>query len=140
MVRKMGRDVVRSTEVVQLGGKASVREAARLMREHNVGSVLIMDEGRLDGIMTVADITYRVLAEDRDPDATTLKEVMTPGPDTLGPDNTALDGLRLMQDGGYRHLPVVEGDAVLGVVSRRDFFGTEKARLDEETNLWERIG
>ena len=45
-----------------------------------------------------------------------------------------------MQDGGYRHLPVVEEGRVLGVVSRRDFHGSEKARLDDENALWERIG
>jgi CBS domain-containing protein len=44
-----------------------------------------------------------------------------------------------MQDGGYRHLPVVDGGLVLGVVSRRDFYGVEKLRLDDETALWERI-
>ena len=44
-----------------------------------------------------------------------------------------------MQDGGFRHLPVVDSGRVVGIVSRRDFFGEEKARLDEETNLWERL-
>ena len=64
---------------------------------------------------------------------------MTPDPDTVSPDNTAIEALRMMQDGGYRHLPVVEDGTVLGVASRRDFHGDEKARLEEETGLWERI-
>jgi CBS domain-containing protein len=84
-------------------------------------------------------MTYRVVAEGRDPDKTSAREVMTPDPDTVSPDTTAIDALRLMQDGGYRHLPVVDGRSVLCVVSRRDFFGVEKARLDDETALWERI-
>jgi len=138
-MRKMGRDVVRSKEVVHLNGDTSVHEAARLIREHNIGSVLVMDGERLDGIVTVADMAYRVVAEGLDPDKTILAEVMTANPDTISRDSAAIEALRMMQDGGYRHLPVVDGDKVIGVVSRRDFFGTEEARLDEETNLWERI-
>lgn len=139
MMRKMGRDVVRSKEVVGLKGGTSVHEAARLIREHNIGSVLVMDGERLEGIVTVADMAYRVVAEGLDPDKTSLAEVMTANPDTISRDSAAIEALRMMQDGGYRHLPVVDGDKVIGVVSRRDFFGTEEARLDEETNLWERI-
>lgn len=138
-MRKMGRDVVRSKEVVHLKGDTSVHEAARVIREHNIGSVLVMDGERLDGIVTVADMAYRVVAEGLDPDKTILAEVMTANPDTISRDSAAIEALRMMQDGGYRHLPVVDGDKVIGVVSRRDFFGTEEARLDEETNLWERI-
>jgi CBS-domain-containing membrane protein len=44
-----------------------------------------------------------------------------------------------MQDGGYRHLPVIDGERLVGIVSRRDFGGEEKARLDAETKLWERV-
>ncbi len=64
---------------------------------------------------------------------------MNPDPDTVSSDTTAIDALRLMQDGGYRHLPVVDGGRVLGVVSRRDFYGVDESRLDDETTLWERI-
>jgi len=124
---------------VSLEGQATARQAAMLMREHNVGAVPIVEDGVLEGILTVNDMSYRVIAEGRDPDKTCVKEVMTPDPDTVGPDTTAIDALRLMQDGGYRHLPVVDGGRVLGLVSRRDFYGVEKSRLDDETALWERI-
>jgi CBS domain-containing protein len=81
----------------------------------------------------------RVVAEGRDPDSTTLAEVMTANPDTIAPQATAIDALRRMQDGGYRHLPVVERGRLVGIVSRRDFFGMEKARLDDESGFWEKI-
>jgi CBS domain-containing protein len=109
------------------------------MRKHNVGAVLIMEDEALKGIITVNDMTYRVIAEGLNPDKTLLGEVMTPDPDTVSSDTTAIEALRLMQDGDYRHLPVVDGGRVLGLVSRRDFHGVEKARLDDETALWERI-
>ena len=140
MRRKIIPDVLHDPKVVHLGGEATARQAARVMRDHHVGTVLVMESGVLKGILTVADMTYRIVAEGRDPDATLLSEVMTPDPDTIGPAATAIEALRMMRDGGYRHLPVVEGGTVLGVVSRRDFHGQDKARLEEEIALWEHMG
>ena len=80
-----------------------------------------------------------MLAENRDPARTTLAEAMTPKPETVGPRAKAIEALRLMQDCGARHLPVVDGARVIGVVSRGDFRGLEQARLDDETELWERL-
>ncbi len=139
MPRRIIPDVIRERQVVCVEEQATVRETAELMRKHNVGAVLIIEAEALKGILTVNDMTYRVVAEGRDPDKTFVNEVMTSDPDTVGPDTTAIDTLRLMQDGGYRHLPVVDGGHVLGVVSRRDFYGVEKSRLDDETALWEHI-
>jgi len=139
MLRKIIPSVIHDQEVVHMTRKATVRQAARLMHKNNVGSVLIMERNVLKGIVTVADMTYRVVGEGRNPDETHLDEIMTPDPDTIGAGSTAIEALRMMQDGGYRHLPVVEDGTVLGVASRRDFHGDEKARLDEETGLWERI-
>jgi CBS domain-containing protein len=64
---------------------------------------------------------------------------MTREPTSIPPHTTAIEALRLMEDGRYRHVPVVEDGKVVGVVSRFDFSGTELDRLDEETGLWERI-
>lgn len=139
MPRRIIPDVIRGQQVVCLGGQATAQQAAKLMRKHNVGAVLIMEDQAVKGILTVNDMTYRVIAEGLDPNKTAVGEVMTPDPDTVSSDTTAIDALRLMQDGNYRHLPVVDGGRVLGLVSRRDFHGVEKARLDDETALWERI-
>jgi signal-transduction protein with cAMP-binding, CBS, and nucleotidyltransferase domain len=57
----------------------------------------------------------------------------------MPPGKTAIEALRLMEDGRYRHLPIVEDGKVMGIVSRFDFSGLELDRLDEETGLWERI-
>ena len=139
MLRRIIPQVIRGQQVVYLGGQANVRQAAKVMRKHKVGAVLIIEDEALKGILTVNDMTYRVIAEGLDPDKTLLGEVMTPDPDTVSSDATAIDALHLMQDGDYRHLPIVDGGRVLGLVSRRDIHGVEKARLDDETALWERI-
>jgi CBS domain-containing protein len=119
---------------------ATVLEACASMRDQRVGAVLVTEDKRhLVGIFTGRDAVSRVLAEGKDAASTQLRQVMTPNPDTMPPGRTAIEALRLMQDGGYRHLPVVKQGKVVGVVSRGDFRGLEQARLDEETGLWERI-
>ena len=62
---------------------------------------------------------------------------MTSEPHHLPPRHTAIDALRLMRDGGFRHVPVVHEGLVIGVVSRGDFRGLEQDRLDVETGIWE---
>jgi len=81
----------------------------------------------------------RVLAEGQQPAATPLRHVMTENPDCLPPRHTAIHALRLMRDGGFRHVPVVEDGTLVGIVSRGDFRGLEQDRLDEETGIWERM-
>ncbi len=133
-------DMVRHQNPVTLPPTATVAEACRCMRDRRVGAVLVVaGGGRLVGIFTGRDAVCRVLAEGRDLAATTMADVMTRDPDTIPPRRAAIEALRLMQDGGYRHLPVIDKGKVVGVVSRGDFRGLEQARLDEETGLWERI-
>ena len=131
-------EICRSRVPVTLPSTASVRQAARLMRERKVGAILVVDEaGRLAGIFTGRDAVGRVLAEGRSAARTTLAEVMTPKPDSLPPRASVIEALHLMHDGGYRHVPMVEGDHVTGIVSFADFRGVERAHLDEETGYWE---
>ncbi|MBV8578902.1 MAG: CBS domain-containing protein [Acetobacteraceae bacterium] len=137
-MRKMS-DIVRNQDPVALPPHATVGEACRHMRDHRVGAVLVTEgDCQLRGIFTGRDAVHRVLAEGRSPD-TTLAEVMTHNPECITPGKRAIDALRLMEDGRYRHLPIVEDGKVVGIVSRFDFSGLELDRLDEETGLWERI-
>src|SRR5262245_37065225 len=139
MSRKIIPEVCDDHYRVQLPSSATVREAAQKMRNRHVGAVLVVSGERLEGIFTERDVVNRVVAEGLDPDGTTLATVMTTNPDTIAPTDTAITALRRMQDGGYRHLPVVDRGHLVGIVSRRDFDGDEKARLDTETKLWERV-
>ena len=132
--------LIRNQVLLAAPPQATVREACKRMRERYVGSVLVTD-GRhhLLGIFTERDAVCRVLAESRDADQTTLAQVMTTEVVTIAPHATALEALRLMQDGGFRHVPVVAGRRAVGVVSFTDFRGMEHARLEEETELFESI-
>src|SRR6516162_11338195 len=133
-------DIVRNQNPVTLPPNATVREACRHMRDHCIGAVLVTEgDHRLLGIFTGRDAVHRVLAEGKSPARTKLAEVMTREPDSMPPGKTAIEALRLMEGGRYRHVPVVDGRKVVGIVSRFDFSGVELDRLDEETGLWERI-
>ena len=133
-------EIARHQKPLTLRPSASVKHACELMRDQRVGAVLVIDaENHLVGIFTGRDAVGRVLAEGRSATQTTLAEVMTPNPSTLPPGKTAIEALRLMQDCGCRHVPVVEGGKVAGVLSKGDFRGQEQDRLDEETGIWERI-
>ena len=138
MTHRHVADIVRRKPVT-LPCAATVQEACRLMHEHRIGAILVVDENqRLEGIFTGRD-AVRLLAEGRNPAHTHLHAVMTQAPCCMAPHHVAMDALRLMQDGGFRHVPVVEDGHVLGLVSRGDFRAQEHARLDEETGFWERL-
>jgi len=136
----MNRDmaeIVRNQTPVCMPPTASIGEACEEMDARRIGAILVADESnRLLGIFTGRD-AVRCIAQRKDPTATTIGDVMTKGPDTMPPRSTAIDALRLMRDGGFRHVPVVDGAIVVGIVSRGDFRGLEQDRLDEETGLWE---
>jgi CBS domain-containing protein len=131
--------IIKDQKPVILPARDTVQRACRRMWQRRVGAVLVCSEGRrLAGIFTGRD-AVRVLGEGRDPAHATLGECMTPDPATIAPECTAIDALRTMSDRGFRHLPVVDHGKILGIVSRGDFKGMELDRLEEETNLAERI-
>jgi CBS domain-containing protein len=133
-------DIIFNQNPLILSEEASVKEACTLMRDRRTGSVIATDKnGKLAGIFTGRDAVSRVLAAGKSATETKLAEVMTANPDTLLPDQTAIDALRLMWDGGYRHLPVVKDGKILGIVSRGDFKADEQDRIEEERNLWEHM-
>lgn len=118
---------------------ATVKTACEQMERRKTGSVLVTDEeGKLVGIFTGRDAIRRVLAAGKGAQAH-LHDVMTADPVTMSPEKTALEALRLMWDGGFRHVPLVKDGKIMGVISRGDFQTDEQLRLDEERQLWEHM-
>jgi CBS domain-containing protein len=126
------RDVMNCSALCQQSPGASVRIACRLMAEHHCGSILVVDRERLVGIFTERDAVERVFARGLDPDLTFLAEVMTLEPDTIGPNERVEDAIRRMDEFGYRHLPVVEDQRAVGVLSIRDLPIEELAAMHAE--------
>ena len=144
MPQRPVRSILGSQTPVTANGEMNVAQAARLMKERRVGALLVMHEGRLAGIFTERDALFRVIAEGRDPAATRLEDVMTANPRTITPDRPLGHALHMMHEGGFRHVPVVEGGAPLGVVSARDALGPELeafvAELNTSGHIFEVLG
>ncbi len=139
MTNRTIADIVADQTPLVLAAHETVQQACKCMCERCAGSVLVIDDQRrLSGIFTGRD-AVRTFAEGKVAAVTTLAQAMTPNPTTIAPESRAIDALRAMNDGGFRHLPVVENGKIWGIVSRSDFKGMEIDRLDEETQLWECI-
>ena len=123
------RDILskKGSVIIALFPTASVLEAARLMSERSVGGVLVMEEGKLGGIFTERDVLRRVVAEQRDPATTLLREVMTPSVITCTPSTTLEECRTVMTSRRIRHLPVVGADGLCGVVSSGDVLAFQVA-------------
>ncbi|HKB18144.1 MAG TPA: CBS domain-containing protein [Candidatus Dormibacteraeota bacterium] len=100
----------------------TVGEAVAVMAQNRVGSVLVLEGDRLVGIFTERD-TVRALSQAHDAARHEVASWMTQDPKTVGPDVDTDDALHTMLDNGFRHLPVVDGGKVVGVVSMRDLAG-----------------
>lgn len=139
MVRKIIPDIVSGQDLLQLTSDASVQEAAVGMAARGVNSVLITEAGQLKGIFTGTDLIRKVVAAGLDPANTAMRDVMTPNPETVGPNDNALHALRQMQTKGFRHLPIVDNGEVVGILSRRDFLGYEEDEIEHQEKLWQKI-
>jgi CBS domain-containing protein len=118
MTDRLGR--VPRQPPLPVGRDTTVAEAVVEMRRRRHGCVLVEDGGRLAGIFTERDLLVRVVRRGLDPAATPLAEVMTPDPITLAPDDPPAFAIHRMVVGGLRHLPIVEGERLLGFVTVRD--------------------
>jgi CBS domain-containing protein len=99
---------------------ASVREAARLMMQNDVGPLPVVEGGKLVGIVTDRDLVVRVLADGRDPDATQLREAFSPNPITVSPEDDLETALALLAENQVRRVPVVEDERLVGIVAQAD--------------------
>jgi CBS domain-containing protein len=97
-----------------------VTDAARIMRDDDIGDVIVVESGQVQGIVTDRDIVVRAAAESRDPGSTSVREVCTTGVEALEPGATIDDALRKMREADIRRLPVVEGGRPVGIVSLGD--------------------
>lgn len=113
------RDVM-TTDIVSCPSSAPVSEAARSMRDRDIGDVLVVDEGKVCGIVTDRDIVVRCLAEGGDAGSARVGDVLTSSLTTVAPDAPIDEAARIMRDNALRRLPVVEDGTAVGIVSLGD--------------------
>ncbi|MGH2753938.1 MAG: CBS domain-containing protein [Actinomycetota bacterium] len=123
---------VMSTDPVSLPASAPITKAAQAMRDSDIGDVIVLDDSQqVCGIVTDRDITVRAIADGRDPSSTKLGDICTRELQSLGPDASVGDAVRLMTDKAIRRLPILDGGKPVGIVSIGDLAATH----DPESGL-----
>jgi CBS domain-containing protein len=115
-----------------IGASASVVEAARMMREEDIGSLPITDDEKLVGMITDRDITTRVVAEAADPNLTPVGDVYSRDLISVAPDEGLEEAVQLMARHQVRRLPVVENGRLVGIVAQADIALSENEKKTGE--------
>lgn len=123
-------DLVGKSAPLTTSPGTTIRQAAQAMQKAKKGAVLVVDGKRLCGIFTERDLVNRVIAPGLDPATTHISEVMTVDLVVIHPNDSHWAALSMMVSNGLRHLPVVDGTQVLGVVSRRQLMALDNAILE----------
>jgi CBS domain-containing protein len=113
-------DLVKDRRVYSIDVDKTVLEAARFMMEHGIGALPVLRNGELVGIFSERDVMNRVVASGRMPGTTKVSEVMTANPRGVDVEESVEECLFLMKEFGFRHLPIVSGKQLKGLVSLRD--------------------
>jgi CBS domain-containing protein len=113
-----------------------VLEAIKRMAEHRIGALLVMRGTSLVGVMSERDYARKVLLQGRSSSQTAVSDIMSPSPITVGPDTDVFDCMRLCTDSRIRHLPVVDGERIVGVISIGDLV---KAVIDAQAEEIEHL-
>jgi len=132
MMRKIVPDVISGQTLVTVNLSDTARAIAKLMHEKRIAAVMVTEGDRLVGIITERGMTAGVIAAGNAPDTSTAKDIMTADPDTLHPDDTSAQALKMMIQRNYRHLPVTDGEALVGMVSVRDLYAIYNLELEED--------
>jgi CBS domain-containing protein len=127
------RELVKDRRVFSIDAGRTVLEAARFMMENNIGAVSVLRNGELAGIFSERDIMNRVVAVGRNPAYTAVSEVMTPNPRAVNSDESIEECLFIMHEFGFRHLPIVDGKELKGLISLRDVVMNQAAELERRT-------
>jgi citrate synthase len=130
MAPMLVRDLM-SAPAVTCGAEATLSKAAEVMHRAEIGSVVVTEEGKVAGILTERDL-LKAAAAGVDPATNAVRLWMTANPDVLGPEEDAAAAWTSLSHHHYRHLPVVEGEDLIGVVSIRDLFGAATLRPADE--------
>ena len=126
------RDLIRGRELFQVDEAETVAGVARRMADLQVGAILVLSGGQLRGIFSERDLMKRVVLERRDPERTSVRDVMSTGLATIDEMASVEEAMAQMEAHSCRHLPVMRGQHVVGFLSMRDLMHYEVARKTEE--------
>jgi CBS domain-containing protein len=127
-MRQIG-EIIEGHPLFHVPSSATVRDVARTMSDRNIGAIAVLDSGKLVGIFSERDVLTRIVAEGRNPDDTRVESVMTRDIIVAAPGDDIDDALQKMHECNCRHLPVVRGGNLVGMISIRDLL-----QVDDDIN------
>jgi len=127
-MRQIG-EIIEGHPLFHVPSTASVRDVARTMSERNIGAIAVLDSGKLVGVFSERDVLTRIVAEGRNPDETRVESVMTKDIIVAAPADDINEALQKMHECNCRHLPVVQGGNLVGMISIRDLL-----KVDDDAN------
>ncbi|MEW6731434.1 MAG: CBS domain-containing protein [Acidobacteriota bacterium] len=133
-MKKIG-ELIKDKKVYFAEPHWTVTQTAKYMKEYDIGAVAVLDDGRVCGIFTERDIMRQVVAENLDPQTTSLNKVMTREVITAEPDDSYEECLLKMQQQHCRHLPVIVGSQLIGIISLRDLLQVDAMEKFERVKL-----
>jgi len=110
----------------------TAREVAQFLSDKAIGAITVVDDGRVVGILSERDLVFRIIAGGADADRVRVSDIMTRDPITVQSSETLSTALMQMRDSKIRHLPVMEGDKLVGMMSIRDVFAAMKTELEHD--------
>jgi CBS domain-containing protein len=126
----------KGNQVYSVTPQDSVLHAIEMMATRHVGALLVMEQGTLKGIISERDYARKVILKQRSSHDTPVGDIMTTPPVTVTPDRTVYQCMQIMTEGRFRHLPVVQGGRVLGVLSIGDLV---KAVIEDQSQTIEQL-
>ena len=128
-------NVLINQRLVLIDNSSSSYEAAVMMLKNRCGALLVCDsktkDGTLVGIVTERDLAFRVIPKGLDPKKTSVEKIMTKNVDTISPNKTTLDAIKVMKTKGFRHLPVTKDKKIIGILSMRDLYDFANNQLQD---------
>jgi len=115
-----------------LPSAVTAREAAQFLADKEIGAIVIVDDGNLVGILSERDLVFRIIVGGADADRVRVADIMTRDPITVQASENLSSALAEMRDRKIRHLPVMDGDKLVGMMSIRDVFAAMKTELEHD--------
>ena len=134
VIKDLLENILTNQRLVIIDADSTAYDAAVTMLKHKCGALLVCEKvknGPLIGIVTERDLTFRVIPKDLDPKKTKVNKIMTKNPDTIKPDKTTIDAIKIMKSKGFRHLPVVNKNEIIGILSMRDLYDAHAELLQD---------
>ena len=127
---------------VKIEPNALIIEAAKLMRDKNIGSVIVVEKQKVLGIVTERDLVRRVLAENRDLKTVKMREIMSKPVFSISPEEEVVNAAHIMRQRGLRRVVVMDKEALIGIITTNDIVGNMKHNIEDVISLemvWRRI-